>query len=415
MSSTICLQEGDRRLMISRSYVLLALLAATVSAYGQESVFELVESIPEETSLDNNDIRNTSEVWIEMIDQARQSLDIEQFYISNGEPLEPVIAAIERAADRGVSVRVIADARMYKTYPETVDRLGKRKNISKRIIDYGKLAGGIQHAKFFIVDNKQAFIGSQNFDWRALTHIHELGLRIEHPEAVAFYTAVFEADWNLAETNDKSLISSVLKQRKIGAPFTTIHNADTTIFSPTASPAGILPDSTLWDEPHILNVIENAQHEVNLQFLGYGIKARDKTEYHKLDDALRAAAARGVTVRLMVSDWEKGSSGEKDLKALSTIENIRVKFVIIPEWSGAYIPFARVDHCKFIVADGRKFWLGTSNGEKSYFHNCRNLGIVIEDRKLASRLTSIFLKTWRSEYTERVHPDSTYAPRKHGE
>ncbi len=398
----------------------MMLLGISAAGFGQsmdKTPFELVESIPIETSLDNADIRNTKEVWLELINGAQRSLDIEQFYVSNkpGSAFDSVITAILLAAQRGVNIRIIADARMYKTYPETINRLDSLPNIQTRIVDYGKLAGGIQHAKFFIVDNKQAFVGSQNFDWRALTHIHELGLRIAHPEAVAFYSQVFEMDWKLAESNDKSLIPSIIKQRNLDAPLTAITDGDTIAFTPTASPAGILPDSTLWDEPHILRLIESARQEVNLQFLGYGIKARDKTDYHKLDDALRAAAARGVTVRLMVADWEKGSSGEKDLKELSKVENIRVKFIVIPEWTGGYIPFSRVDHCKFIVVDGKRFWLGTSNGEKSYFYNCRNLGIIIEDQKLASRLTSIFLKTWRSEYTERIRPDSTYAPRKHGE
>ena len=45
------------------------------------------------------------------------------------------------------------------------------------MIDIGTVAGGVQHAKFFIVDGEEVFLGSQNFDWRALKHIHELGVR----------------------------------------------------------------------------------------------------------------------------------------------------------------------------------------------------------------------------------------------
>ncbi|RKY61507.1 MAG: hypothetical protein DRP96_03025, partial [Candidatus Neomarinimicrobiota bacterium] len=99
--------------------------------------FEIVESIPAETVLDNPEIRNTAEVWVEMIQSARKTIDIEQFYISNqaGEALEPVIREIEKAADRGVNVRVIADKRMAVTYPETLERLNTRNNIIVRNID----------------------------------------------------------------------------------------------------------------------------------------------------------------------------------------------------------------------------------------------------------------------------------------
>lgn len=90
------------------------LYAQSPGSYG----IEIVESTPIGTSLDNPDIRNTHEVWLEMIGNARQSLDLEEYYVSNmpGRQLESVLAALYNAADRGVKVRLIADSRMYKTY-----------------------------------------------------------------------------------------------------------------------------------------------------------------------------------------------------------------------------------------------------------------------------------------------------------
>lgn len=376
--------------------------------------FELVESIPVETTLDNPDIRNTQEVWIEMIEEARTTLDIEQFYISNkpGEPLESVIQAIERAANRGVQVRIIGDARFYKTYPETIDRLAARKNVQKRIIDFGKLAGGVQHAKFFIVDGSSAFVGSQNFDWRALKHIHELGLKIQHKETVEFYQDVFDLDWNLAESNDKANLSKFLSLKKYHAPFTFVADGDTLLISPTASPIGFIPDTSLWDEPHMASIIDGAQREVSMQFLGYDTRGRDGGEYLVLDNALRRAAARGVKVRLLVSDWEKGTSAEKSLKALTYIPNIEVKFMVIPEWSGGYVSFARVQHCKFILADASSFWLGTSNAEKAYFYNTRGVGAIVKNAKLAGLVHRIFTNSWDGGYSEAVKPDVKYERRK---
>ena len=79
--------------------------------------FEIVESIPIETILDNPEIRNTSEVWTEMIGAADETIDIEQYYVSNtvDEPLESIIKLIEQARD-AVLKPGLCDARMAKTY-----------------------------------------------------------------------------------------------------------------------------------------------------------------------------------------------------------------------------------------------------------------------------------------------------------
>jgi len=379
--------------------------------------FEVVESIPIETTLDNPDIPNTLEVWLEMINSARTSLDIEQFYISNkdGEPLEEVIAAIEHAAARGVKVRVIADARMYKTYPETVDRLSRQIGISTRIIDFGKLAGGVQHAKYFIMDGEDVFLGSQNFDWRALKHIHELGLRIRHKDAAAVFVDIFNLDWKLAATNDPALVGVELIPKKYLAPFSFVGVAgDTVIFTPTCSPRSLIPDTTLWDEPHIRTLIDEAKQEVVLQFLSYSPVGRDRSRYDALDGALRRAASRGVNVKMIVSDWQKGTAAEEHLKDLTRVPNIEVKFSVIPEWSGGYISYGRVEHCKFIVADGNRFWLGTSNAEKSYFYTSRNLGVVVKNARIAGIIKRVFMKSWDGPYTELIKRDVKYEPRQHG-
>lgn len=99
----------------------LLLLPATRVWTAPPIDIEVVESIPAGTSLDNPEIRNTQQVWLEMIGRARKTLDIEQFYISNkpGKMLEPVLSAIAAAAGRRVNIRVIVDEQMYKTYPDS--------------------------------------------------------------------------------------------------------------------------------------------------------------------------------------------------------------------------------------------------------------------------------------------------------
>lgn len=405
-----------KRSAIVYPVVCLFFCACAEAQYVPHPDFELVESVPVETMLDNADIRNTHEVWLEMIDGAKSTLDIEQFYISNerDEPLEDIIAAIERAVDRGVTVRVVAESKFYKTYPETIERLRKKK-VEVRLIDYGKLTGGIQHAKFFIVDGESVFLGSQNFDWRALKHIHELGVRIRNTAATRFYLDIFNIDWQLAETNEKASIASIVKPHSYAVPFLSILRSDTIIYTPTASPIGVIIDSALWDEPNIVKLIDEARNELSMQFLAYDTRGRGGEDYRVLDNALRRAAARGIKVRLIVADWEKGTPSERSLKELASVPNIEVKYSCIPEWSGGYISFARVEHCKYVLADSSSFWLGTANAEKSYFYSVRNVGVVVRNPVLGATMHRVFMKSWTSPYVERVEPGRTYAKREHGE
>ncbi|MBL0106896.1 MAG: hypothetical protein IPP52_06340 [Ignavibacteria bacterium] len=58
-----------------------------------------------ETSLENSDLPRTLNVWLKMINEAKESVDIETFYFANekGKPLEQIIAALKDAAGRGNS------------------------------------------------------------------------------------------------------------------------------------------------------------------------------------------------------------------------------------------------------------------------------------------------------------------------
>ena len=227
---------------------------------------------------------------------------------------------------------------------------------------------------------------------------------------------MFAFDWELASGfNDAKTLHPKFSQSYLLPIHLTVQNGDTASIIPTFSPIGYIPDSTLWDETALLHLIEEAQHSVILQFLTYSPLERHGEKYTVIDDAIRRAAQRGVKVKMIVADWEKSSPAVRSLKELSAMPNIEVAFTAIPEWSGGYISFARVEHCKYVVADSAKFWLGTANCEKSYFYASRNLGIIGINTFLATQLTTIFYKSWNSPYKEFVTPNGTYFPRDHGE
>lgn len=94
--------------------IFLILFSGNTQIFSQDEI-EIVESIPLETSLENSDLPRTLNVWLKMINEAKESVDIETFYFANekGKPLEQIIAALKDAAGRGVIVRIIVDSGFY--------------------------------------------------------------------------------------------------------------------------------------------------------------------------------------------------------------------------------------------------------------------------------------------------------------
>lgn len=401
--------------LVRRALLLIFLFCSTF-AFSQDSrTFELVESIPEETILDNPNIRNTHEVWLEMINSAKYQINIEQFYITSekGEMLEDILNAIVDAAKRGVKVNIIVDSKFFQIYPDDVNWLeAQSPNITKHVIDFGRLAGGIQHAKFFMIDTTEMFMGSQNFDWRAINQIHELGVRIKVPAIVKMYNALFNSDWRYCELNDGEPWPKILPEDKYKTAYKVYDSYyDTLVIHPTMSPPPYILTDGLSDEKNLIKMIGSAKENVCLQFLTYKTSLKSGG-YYVLDSALVKAAGRGVKVKLIVSDWSIGEFALGDLKRLAEIPNIEVKYSSIPEWSGGHIPYARVEHLKIAVSDENMCWIGTANAEKSYFRNTRNVGIMVQNQKLASEVKYIFMKGWNGPYTHDIEPGKDYTPRK---
>jgi len=404
--------------------VLPALTGCTGTAPAESPGVRFIETVPVETSLGNPDLESAHDAWLGLIRGAKTSLDLEQFYVSRwpGEPLDDVLDAIGEAAARGVRVRFIVDGRMHGTYPRTIDSLGAVPGIETRVIRMRDIAGGVQHAKFFIVDDETVVLGSQNFDWRALKHIHEMGVVLRDERVAGAFAEVFEMDWNASDPDSARAAESVAAARAaarhavpIPVPFRVARvPGDTVLVWPSWSPAGWIPDSTLWDRDAIVRVLDGARSEVVVQLLKYGTESYGRSD-DAIDAALRRAAARGVHVKMILSDWEADGDEMKIYQDLARVPGVEARLSTIPAWSGGYIPFARVDHSKYAVADTAVVWIGTSNWEPGYWFGSRNIAVTLAHRGLALDARRTFEASWTAPGTAPVDPDSTYAPKVHGE
>lgn len=378
-----------------------------LSGSAQKNSVEVVTSIPVEITLKGEGTRRASAVWVEMINNAEKTIDFAEFYLisEEDEPLEPVIEALKKASSRGVRIRFLIDKKMINNSAPLKARLEKIKNVNITIFDWGELNGGIIHAKYFIVDDREVFVGSQNFDWRALKHIHETGLRITEPGIISDLKRIFEADW-MYNNGDKN--AYIFKGE-------TSQTAKRTAIILTASPEKFNPPGIGSSLKILKGLINNSKKKITIQLLNYKTQIyKSDSEFTELYDALRMAVQRGVDIKFAVSDWNLKKPGIESIKSLSRIKGITVKVFTIPEYSKGFIPYSRVIHSKVMRVDDNVSWVSTSNWGHSYFYSSRNVDVVLKLKGVAKILDSLFVELWDSAYGRILAPDKEYnAPKTH--
>jgi phosphatidylserine/phosphatidylglycerophosphate/cardiolipin synthase-like enzyme len=371
-----------------------------------EPGFELVLSAPIETTLERQDLRSPRVVWPELFDTAKRSIDLAEFYVADqkGEALEAVIDSLGRAAKRGVRIRILLEKKMEAVSKTSFDKLRAFPKLELRMIEYGKLGAGdgILHAKYFVVDGARAYLGSQNFDWRSLSHVHELGVRITDAEIGAQLESIFEQDWGAAErlASGKAVPSFERSSPPIERPAYLV-----------ASPAAYDPPGVGDSEAELVRLIGVAKRAIKVELLDYCPLDYKKREYYApIDTALRAAAARGVELRILVSNWNAEAPCIEYVKSLAAVPKVEIRMVSIPEAKAGFIPYARVIHAKYMLVDDRLLWLGTSNWSGGYLDRSRNVELVLKDPKLVEQARSIHDQVWASAYAAPISACGTYTP-----
>jgi phosphatidylserine/phosphatidylglycerophosphate/cardiolipin synthase-like enzyme len=394
-----------------------ALWLAGAAARAEFSIpgYELVQTCPVETTLCSADLRDPATVWSELFDGARREIVIGQFYVAGkaGTPIERVLASLEAAGARGVRIRFLLEQRgVAISDAATIARLRRIPNLELRLLAFGQLTGtGIIHAKYTVVDGRAAFVGSQNFDWRSFQHIHETGLRITDAPVVAQLQAIFDQDWRA-----QALLAAGQAVPAAGRSVAALPLPAQLV----ASPAAYNPPGVADSQATLPQLLAAARREVRVDLLdyaplGYGPNGT-RPYYAVIDDAVRAAAARGVRIKLLVSNWNTEAAVLPYLKSLAMLPTVEIRILTLPAWSGGPVPFARVLHSKTMVIDDEIAWIGTSNWGGGYFDTSRNLELVLRDAAMARRVAALHEQAWSSPYAAPLEVMKTYpAPNKAGE
>lgn len=412
-----------QRLLLACLCLLAALPAAATPGAPPDTDFQIVQSVPEATVIGEPGAPRTQQVWLQMIGAAQHRIDIAAFYIANkpGEALAPVIDALVAKARAGIKLRILLDHTFQKQSQAAIDRLRKVPNVELRILPVDKLTGGVLHAKYMIVDDADVFVGSQNLDWRAIDQIHEIGARITDTRFAATFEAAFDFTWKLAADPDLPKAAIAAAKPPAFAPVTAedpvILDAggdDPLVAFPAFSPPAMMPRWLSSEQPALLRMIDASRRVLRIQVMtlsGY----RDfgpKGYWPPIDNALRDAAARGVQVRIIVADWSLHEPAQAYLKSLAVLPGITVKFSRLPQAPEGFIPYARVEHCKYAVADDRSIYIGTGNWSWSYFESSVNASVFVHGIGPAKTLSHIFDQDWSGPYVTILEPGRDYTPAK---
>ncbi|XP_061468284.1 5'-3' exonuclease PLD4 isoform X3 [Rhineura floridana] len=340
--------------------------------------FQLVESLPWDMPYGPNSTaaKPLYQAWMELLNMTQESIHMASYYWTlTGEDLgvndtsskqgEDVLQKFESLLLKNLSV-FIATSVPSKTKNSTDLEVLKRKGAHVKKINFGQLTHGVLHTKFWIVDRKHIFLGSANVDWRALTQVKEVGVLISNCSCLANdLWKTFKTYWDLGEPNatiPSPWPSNYSTNINSHSPLEVQFNGTTTKAYFSASPSSFCPGGRTSDLEAVLDVIYDAEEFVYVSIMEYFPTSRFRHPpryWPPIDNALRRVALEhSIRIRLLVNCWiHTDSSMFRYLKSLSVLNDphanitVEVKIFTVPVGNHTNIPFARLNHSKYMVTD----------------------------------------------------------------
>jgi phospholipase D3/4 len=395
---------------------------------------KIAETIPIGLTYNSSIISySTFDELISLISNAKQSIDIASFYWTllgtdvMPKPDESSLKGkillheiINASKTRSVKIRIAVNEDANSLKSTDLQLLKSVADI--RELNFSRLVGaGILHTKFIIVDNKHFYIGSANMDWRSLTHVKEMGIVMSGCEVLALdLYKIFEVYWYLGLEN------ATIPERWPKEFSTNYNNSNPLLLSINESnyevflssaPKSFCSDGRTNDIEAIISIINKAKKFIYIAVMDYYpifLYSKHKHFWPVIDDALRKAAIeRRVNIKLLASHWNHTRhSMPIYLRSLAALNDshiiggsIQVKLFVVPAFSPsqAQIPFARVNHNKYMVTENTAY-IGTSNWSADYFVDTGGVGFAIipksNETNLRNDLQSIFERDWHSSYAK---------------
>ncbi|KAI5105289.1 phospholipase D3, partial [Silurus meridionalis] len=400
----------------------------------------LTESIPEGMLYPSGSphLQNITHTWMNLLSRANSSVSIAAFYltlrdsdIGLSDPSavqgKVLLDHLKQLASRGVNLKIAVNAP--QTYRSDTDELTGT-GAEVREVNLKNITGGIVHTKLWVVDNKHMYVGSANMDWRSLTQVKEVGVSVEDCSCLTQDASrIFGVYWEIGAQKNSTLPPywpgrfSALSSIKY--PLTVKFNGVPARVYLSSSPPQLSTYGRTDDLSAILSVIADAKEFIYVSVMDYFPMSQFTPEiryWPAIDSALReASCARKVEVNLLVSCWSHSSGAMFIfLQSLSVLNktplrcNIHVKVFEVPSTPTQHqIPFARVNHAKYMVTD-RVVYIGTSNWSENYFSQTAGVGLVVNQtgsvvekgqQTVQNQLQKIFQRDWNSDFAQALSDD----------
>jgi phosphatidylserine/phosphatidylglycerophosphate/cardiolipin synthase-like enzyme len=286
---------------------------------------------------------------IDAITGAQTSIHMMMFHLTQ----MPVVNALVAAAGRGVDVQIIADNGNWTSHTSA--------DVSTALANAGitvtpsSTGFSITHTKAFLIDGTETVIMTLNLTSPYPT-TRDYAVVTYDPGVAAEFESVFQADLvNAANntTNTPPLSDSAL------------------LWSPTNSTS------------KLVKFIEGAQTTLVATSENLGDTA--------VQNALIAAAGRGVTVRLISPLCDQNVNPLYDIPSLATLTNGGVEARAMPAPPSATQPYM---HAKMMIADGTKAYIGSMNYSTDSLTKAREVGILFSDAGTIAAFSAVFEQDW---------------------
>ncbi len=308
--------------------------------------------------------RDLYDAMLEAIDNARESIYLESFIWKDDAFGQELKAHLVQKVEQGVDVYVIFDAfgnlvvpHSFKNFPASIHTL-KYQSIHRpwHVLDPRRYA--LDHRKLLVVDGAIGFIGGYNLGDLYATDWRDTHLRIQGP-AAADLAHSFASFWNRSCAKEDAIERHYMRHFD---PFITVRSNDAMRLT--------FPIRDMYIE-----AIDRAEHSILLTNAYF-------VPDHVLLDALKAAAERGVDVRVLIP-WYSNHI-VVDWLARGYITECLEGGIHIFGYNYAML------HAKTCTVDGQWVTLGTANLDRLSSIGNFEINVEIYSARLARQMQELF-------------------------
>jgi phosphatidylserine/phosphatidylglycerophosphate/cardiolipin synthase-like enzyme len=265
------------------------------------------------------------------------------------------------------------------------------------------------HAKYMVIDQKSAVVGSENYSPTGNPKERTLGNRgwevwVQDPKVAKYFSDIFEKDTSL-EFGDIELVESPEQiSRSVISPQTGItatkvrqtKTADKpeTLQACEVTPL-VAPTESL---SNLLSLIESSKTQLDIEQMSFPAYWGKNGEISPLILAVEAAARRGVKVRILLNDESAFNENKpsKNVETVKILNELAQKEQLPLQAQIANLQAMEVDiiHNKGVLVDGQKTLISSINWTENAIKNNREAAVIIQSKSISNHYQSLFNRDW---------------------